>query len=31
MARQQKETQAAVTTGSADIRHSPRSGFNAYT
>jgi hypothetical protein len=31
MARLQQETQAAVTTGSADIRHSLRDGFNAYT
>jgi hypothetical protein len=31
MARLQQKTQAAVTTGSADIRHSLRDGFNAYT
>jgi hypothetical protein len=30
MARLQQKTQAAVTTGSARHRHSPRNGFNAY-
>jgi hypothetical protein len=31
MARLQQKTQAAVTTGSANIRHSLRDGFNPYT
>jgi hypothetical protein len=31
MARQRQEKLAAVTTGLADIRHSLRDGFNAYT
>jgi hypothetical protein len=31
MARLQQKKQAAVTTGSAEHRHSPRNGFTAYT
>ena len=30
MARLQRKKQAAVTTGSAELRHSPRDGFHAY-